>query len=221
MKKILLATALAAVSISATEANWGGFYARGGLAGGGEGTTTKWDDKNVRIDGKSGEFKLNAQIEVAAGWGMIISNAVYLGVDAQLGNFKITHSSPDSVEVPVKIEGKSSTDFAWNPNLQVRVGLPLKSAMPYIAGGLGLYKSFKEQDMPKADGTGTEKKTQDMMYTWSVRLGSDFKVSESFFVGVFGQFARTFSQEIGKEQDKPVTRALSEATFGFTAGYQF
>lgn len=221
MKKILLATALAAVSISATEANWGGFYARGGLAASGTGTTLKWDDKNFTYNNKSGSFDLTANIEVAAGWGMTVSNAVYLGVDAQLGNFKVIYSSPDSVELPEKREAKSETNFVWNPNLQVRVGLPLKSAMPYIAGGLGLVKSFKEENLPKADGSGTEKKTQDMMYSWSVRLGSDFKVTENFFVGVFGQFAKTFSQDLVKVNEKQVTIGTSEATLGFTAGYQF
>jgi opacity protein-like surface antigen len=209
MKKILLATALAAVSISATEANWGGFYARGGLAGGGEGSTTKQDDKVA-----GGHFNLNMLFEVAAGWGMTVGNAVYLGVDAQVGNFGIVHNSTDAIEVPVKVDGGSSTDFSVMPSLQFRVGLPLKSAMPYIAGGIGAIKSFKET--PNAKG---EKTTKDMKFSWSARLGSDFKVTENFFVGVYGQFTRTFEKEL--IEGSKTKESNSGISVGFTAGYQF
>jgi opacity protein-like surface antigen len=137
MKKILLATALAAVSISATEANWGGFYARGGLSGGGSGLTLKKDDKAVKADpirGEAGDgFELASLIEVSAGWGMTVAGSVYLGVDAQVANFALHYKSEEGTE--------SATNFAWAPNLQARIGYAGKSFLPYIAGGFGAIKS--------------------------------------------------------------------------------
>ena len=70
--------------------------------------------------------------EIAAGWGMTVANAVYLGVDAQVGNFGIVYNS---------VEGKTSeTTVAWYPNLQARVGYAGKSLMPFIGGGFGYKK---------------------------------------------------------------------------------
>ena len=201
MKKILLATALAAVSISATEANWGGFYARGGLSGSGAGTTVKQGDKAVAGD----NFSLAALTEIAAGWGMTVANVVYLGVDAQVGNFGIAYSTSG-------VEGATSTTgFTWAPNLQARVGYAGKSCLPYIAGGVGYAK------VVSATGVDT---LPDGKMTWSVRVGSDFKVTENFFVGVYGQFVKEFNEEKG-EGDLKHTTGNSGTVFGFTAGYQF
>lgn len=200
MKKILLATALAAVSISATEANWGGFYARGGLAGFGMGVTEKVKDTAVKD--KDG-FTLTSFLEVAAGWGMTVANAVYLGVDAQVGNFAIVYSSK---------EGETSeTSFSWAPNLQARVGYAAKSFLPYIGGGVGYQKLVSV--------TGKDTLPEGKM-TWSVRVGSDFKVTENFFVGVYGQFVKDFNKEEGEGELK-TTKGNSLTVFGFTAGYQF
>ena len=200
MKKILLATALAAVSISATEANWGGFYARGGLAGFGAGQTVKKNDTAVKDEDG---FNLTTFLEVAAGWGMTVANAVYLGVDAQVGNFGIFYSSK---------EGETSTtSFGWSPNLQARVGYAGKSFLPYIGGGLGYAKLVSS--------TGVETLPEGNM-TFSIRVGSDFKVTENFFVGVYGQLVKDFNKEEGQGEAK-TTKGESRTVFGFTAGYQF
>jgi hypothetical protein len=199
MKKFLLATALAAVSISATEANWGGFYARGGLAAGGSGNTLKRND--TAIDGDS--FTFTGNVDIAAGWGMTVANAVYLGVDAQLANFNFEYTTSG-------VEGAiSNTKFVWAPSLQARVGLPLKSAMPYIAGGAGYRKTVSQ--------TGVDTLPEGKM-TWSVRLGSDFKVTENFFVGVYGQFVKDFNKT---DDTTKMTTGTSSTVVGFTAGYQF
>jgi opacity protein-like surface antigen len=201
MKKILLATALAAVSISATEANWGGFYARGGLAANGAGVTNKKDDKAVDGD----VYGIGAALEIAAGWGMTVANSVYLGVDAQVGNFEIVYEGSG-------VDGATSTTkLTWTPSLQARVGLPLKAAMPYIGGGLGYSKLVS--------ATGQDTLPEGNM-TWSVRVGSDFKVSESFFVGLYGQFVKDFNKETGEGAAKTAV-GTSSTTVGFTAGYQF
>ncbi len=198
MKKILLATALAAVSISATEANWGGFYARGGLAAFGQGTTDKLNDTAVK---GSDSFSLTSFLEIAAGWGMTVANAVYLGVDAQVGNFGIGYNS---------VEGSdSSTAFTWAPNLQARVGFAGKSILPYIAGGFGYAK------LVSATGVTT---LPEGKATWSVRLGSDFKVTENFFVGVYGQFVKDFNTT---DDTAKTAKGNSGTLVGFTAGYQF
>jgi opacity protein-like surface antigen len=201
MKKILLATALAAVSISATEANWGGFYARGGLSANGNGVTSKLNDKAVAGD----LYTLGMALEIAGGWGMTVANSVYLGVDAQVANFGIGYVTSDVDAF------KSVTTFSWAPNLQARIGLPLKCAMPYIAGGIGYKKLVSVTDVD----TLPEGKA-----TWSVRLGSDFKVTENFFVGVYGQFVKDFNEEAGEGVLKTTT-GTSTTSVGFTAGYQF
>jgi opacity protein-like surface antigen len=199
MKKVLLATALAAVSLTATEANWGGFYLRGALAVNGAGVTNKKDGKAVDGD----KFELNKNLEIAGGWGMTVANAVYLGVDAQLGNFGIIYNASD-------VEGsKSSTRFTWAPNLQARIGVPLRVALPYVAGGLGYNKIVSETDvttLPEGN------------LTWAVRVGSDFKVTDNFFVGLYGQFVRTFAEK--KDTEKTET-ASSATSVGFTFGWQF
>lgn len=200
MKKFLLVTALAALSISATEANWGGFYARGGLNAVGSGVTDKLKDTAVK--GRDG-FALAASFEIAAGWGMILSDAVYLGVDAQVGNFNMNYTSAEGSD--------SKTMFEWSPNLQARVGLPLKSAMPYIAGGVGFQKIVSQ--------TGIDTLPEGKL-SWSARVGSDFKVTDNFFVGVYGQFVKTFNEESGEGALK-TTKGTSATVFGFNAGYQF
>ena len=200
MKKILLATALAAVSISATEANWGGFYARGGLAANGNGVTNKVNDKAVAGD----LYDIKAALEIAAGWGMTVANAVYLGVDAQVANFGLMYTA-------FGVDGATSTTaLAWTPSAQVRVGLPLKAAMPYIAGGLGYSKLVSV--------TGVTGDLPEGNLTWSVRVGSDFKVSESFFVGLYGQFVKDFNKT---DDALKTATGTSSTTVGFTAGFQF
>ncbi|MBH1989853.1 MAG: outer membrane beta-barrel protein [Alphaproteobacteria bacterium] len=205
MKKILLATALAAVSISATEANWGGFYARGGLAANGAGVTNKKDDKAVAGD----EYKIGAALEIAAGWGMTVANVVYLGVDAQVANFGIDYNTSGAEGATT-----STTKLTWAPSAQVRVGYAGKSVMPYIAGGFGYSKVVSDSKVV-APATLPEGNM-----TWSARLGSDFKVSESFFVGVYGQFVKAFNTETGEGELK-TAKGTSATTVGFTAGYQF
>lgn len=199
MKKFLLAAALAAVSITATEANWGGFYARGGLAAKGMGQTRKVNDTAINGD----QFVLRGNVDIAAGWGMTVANSVYLGVDAQLANFDIAYESSG-------VEGaKSNTTFVWSPSLQARIGLPLKSAMPYIAGGAGYSKTVSE--------TGVDTLPEGKI-TWSVRVGSDFKVTENFFVGVYGQFVKDFNKT---DETTKTAEGSSSTVVGFTAGYQF
>lgn len=199
MKKILLATALAAVSISATEANWGGFYLRGGLSAAGAGITNKLEGKAVAGD----TFALNGGLNVSGGWGMVVANAVYLGVDAQLLNFNVGY-------VTSGIEGtKDRTKLAWNPSVQARVGVPLRVAMPFVAAGLGYDKVVSETDKTTLP---------DGQMSWSVRVGSDFKVTECFFVGVYGQFERSFST---KDESLKTEKAESTTTVGFTTGWQF
>lgn len=201
MKKLLLATALVAVSISATEANWGGFYARGALAANGTGVTKKLNDKAIAGD----MYSLNTALEIAAGWGMTVANVVYLGVDAQVGNFGVVYAA-SGVE-----NSTSTTAFTWNPSAQVRVGYAGKSVMPYIAGGIGYSKLVS--------ATGVDTLPEGNM-TWSARVGSDFKVTESVFVGVYGQFVKAFNTETGEGAAKTAT-GTSATTVGFTAGYQF
>lgn len=201
MKKLLLATALVAVSVSATEANWGGFYARGGVAAQGAGITNKLNDKAIAGD----VYNLAMMLEIAAGWGMTVGNAVYLGVDAQVANFGIVYSA-SGVD-----DATSNTAFGWTPNLQVRVGLPLKSAMPYIAGGMGYSK------LVSATGVNA---LPEGVFSVSGRIGSDFKVTENFFVGVYGQFVKGFNTDAGEGALK-TTKGTSTTTVGFTAGYQF
>ncbi|QOL19914.1 hypothetical protein [Candidatus Bodocaedibacter vickermanii] len=203
MKKILLATALAAVSISATEANWGGFYARGGLAANGAGVTSKVNDKAVAGD----EYKIGTALEIAAGWGVTVANVVYLGVDAQVGNFGIDYKTSGAEGATA-----STTTVTWAPNLQARVGFAGKSILPYIAGGFGYSKEVSKTgvtgDLPEGNMTG------------SARIGADFKVSESFFVGAYGQFVKAFNTETGEGAAK-TAKGTSATTVGFTAGYQF
>lgn len=201
MKKLLLATALVAVSISATEANWGGFYARGGLSANGVGVTSKLNDKAVDGD----KYDITASAEIAAGWGMTVANVVYLGVDAQVANMDIAYTTSD------KEGSTSSTSLTWTPSLQARVGYAAKSMLPYIAGGLGYSKLVSK--------TGVDTLPEGNM-TWSARVGSDFKVTENFFVGVYGQFVKAFNTETGEGVLK-TTKGTSTTTVGFTAGYQF
>lgn len=201
MKKILLATALAAVSISATEAKWDGFYARGGLSGSGVGTTLRQGDKPVAGEG----FSLAVLPEFAVGWGMTAANVVYLGVDAQFGSFGIAYHTSG-------VEGETSAaTFTWAPTLQARVGFAGKSCLPYIASGVGYQK------LVSATGVDT---LPDGKMTWSVRVGSDFKVTDNVFVGVYGQFVKEFNKEEGEGNLKRTT-GNSGTVFGFTAGYQF
>jgi opacity protein-like surface antigen len=210
MKKILLATALAAVSISATEANWGGFYARGGLAGFGFGNAAKVGDKAVApsaavIDGDLLVLAFNA--ELAAGWGMTVANAVYLGVDASLGNFGLLNVSYGAENA------KSTTAINWMPSLHARVGVPFKVAMPYIAGGMGYHKVISVTDVDSA-------KLPDGKFTFSGKVGCDFKVTESLFVGPYVQYSRELAKEEGEGAAKK-SQAFGLFTVGFTAGYQF
>lgn len=202
MKKILLATALAAVSISATEANWGGFYARGALAANGVGVTNKENDKAVADD----KYNIDAALEIAAGWGMTVANVVYLGVDAQVGDLGIGY-----VDSGAEGATTSTTKVTWAPTVQARVGFAGKSILPYIAGGIGYNKLVS--------ATGADTLPEGNM-TWSVRLGSDFKVTENFFVGVYGQFAKDFNTEAGEGAAK-TAKGTSGTVVGFTAGYQF
>lgn len=199
MKKILLATALAAVSLTATEANWGGFYLRGGLSAAGTGVTNKLDGKAQAGD----MFNLNGGLNVSGGWGMVVANAVYLGVDAQLLNFNVGYATSG-------VEGaKDHTKFVWNPSVQARIGVPLRVSMPFVAAGLGYGKVISETDKTTLP---------DGQMSWSVRVGSDFKVTECFFVGIYGQFERTFST---KDDAAKTEKADSTTTVGFTTGWQF
>jgi opacity protein-like surface antigen len=202
MKKLLLATALVAVSISATEANWGGFYARGGLSANGNGETVKFNDKAAAGD----MYEITASAEIAAGWGMTVANVVYLGVDAQLANMNIAYMTSD------KEGSTSSTSLTWTPSLQARVGYAAKSMLPYIAGGLGYSKLVSK--------TGHTGDLPEGKMSWSARVGSDFKVTENFFVGAYAQFVKDFNKEISEGNDK-VVHGTSSTSVGFTAGYQF
>jgi opacity protein-like surface antigen len=203
MKKILLATALAAVSLSVTEAKWDGFYLRGGLTVTGNGNTIKVEDKTQSGDG----FKLDSNIEIAGGWGTTVANnAVYLGVDAQIGNFNVGY---ESRTITAGVDAKSTTTVAWAPSAQVRIGVPLSTALPYVAAGLGYTKLVSKTDVTDLP---------EGKMSWSIRVGSDFKVTESFFVGLFGQFTKTFAD---KNDTTKVETATSNTTVGFTAGWQF
>lgn len=202
MKKLLLATALVAVSISATEANWGGFYARGGLSANGAGATKKNNDKAVAGD----MYGITASAEIAGGWGMTVANVVYLGVDAQVANMNIEYFTSD-------VEGSTSTtSITWAPSLQARVGYAAKSMLPYIAGGLGYSKLVSK--------TGVTGDLPEGKMSWSARIGSDFKVTENFFVGAYAQFVKDFNKDTGEGVLKQTT-GTSSTSVGFTAGYQF
>jgi opacity protein-like surface antigen len=201
MKKLFLATALAAVSLTSVNAKWDGFYARGSFGLNAAGATNKLADKAIAGD----SLIANAKIEAAAGYGMTVANSVYVGVDAQVANFGIVYVSSD-------VEGsKSTTAVTWAPNLQARVGLPLQVAMPYIAGGFGYNKQVSV--------TGVDTLPEGNL-TWSVRLGSEFKVTENMFVGVYGQFVKAFNEEKGEGAAKTTT-GNSETAVGFDMGWTF
>lgn len=199
MKKILLATALAAVSISAVEAKWDGFYSRGSLAVRLNGETNM--KGNDLLEGNRCYFGI--LLDVAGGWGATVANnSIYLGVDAQLGNIKI------ALDNPTRDAGAIWT-FTYRPVLHGRIGLPLNNVMPYVAGGVGymttttLGSSKKLVDLPKG-------------MSISARLGVDVKVDDNWFVGGYFQFEHC---TIVDSQQRYLD--ANEVVTGFSVGYQF
>lgn len=183
MKKTLLLTALAVASLSTADAKWDGAYMRGGLE-----VRTQSSTNQLNEIAQPGDLTVvTLDFKLGAGYGQIFANSVYLGIDASVANLSILYNTT--------IYG-SKTEVAWNPNLQLRVGMPMSLVMPYVAGGLGYNKVVIKPD---------EGDTEEGKMTWSVRAGSAFKVTESFSVDAYFQWVKRFNTETGEGAAKKTT----------------
>lgn len=158
------------ISSSMASAAWDGAYIRSGLGTVGYRQIRIKDDHQI-----NGDFiNVTALIELSGGWGQVIKDSVYLGIDAQLGNLGLFYY------------GEGGTSCYWSPTVQGRVGLPFKSCMPYIAAGIGYVALIKR--------TVKGKEPEEANFSWSCRIGCDVKITEEIYLGIYWQLVHNFNQ---------------------------
>jgi opacity protein-like surface antigen len=204
MKKIFLATALAAASLTVANAKWDGFYIKGGAAFRLNGATNMTTTDAGEIQTHNGNrCYAAALIDLAGGYGAVVGNAVYLGVALQPVNIKF------ALENPLKNWGSIAT-FTYRPFLQGRIGLPMDTVMPYVAAGVGYMKT--------TPFTSPEVRAPELPngMSFSARLGVDIKTSNKWVFGGYVQFEHcTVFDENNVYQDE------NEVVTGLTLGYVF
>lgn len=149
-------------------------------------------------------------LDLAGGWGTTLSNnAIYLGVDAQLGNIKIGLDNPNRY-------ARSETTFVYRPVLQVRLGVPFNNVLPYIAGGVGYIKTISY-------GLGSQATNSDELpngISVSARLGVDIKIEDRWFFSGYFQFEHCPIKNDTTEGQKRYLDS-NEVVTGLGVGYLF
>lgn len=204
MKKIFLATVLAAASLTVANAKWDGCYIKGGAAFrlNGATNTTTTDAGEIQTHNGNRCYAA-ALIDLAGGYGAVVGNAIYLGVELQPVNIKF------ALENPLK-QLSGVTTVTYRPFLQGRIGLPMDTVMPYVAAGVGYMKT--------TPFTSPEVRAPELPsgVSFSVRLGVDIKTSDKWICGGYVQFEHcTVVDENRKYMDE------NEVVTGLTVGAIF
>lgn len=103
------------LSCEVDASHWSGYYVRGGVSSFGWGRTKTYQGRTLEDTGRLETF-----IELAAGWGQTF---------LPRGGCSIRKSGHLFVWF--------GTSFYYSPNLQLRLGIPFASALPYVGGGIG------------------------------------------------------------------------------------
>jgi hypothetical protein len=166
--------------------SWDGYYVRGGISSFGWGWSKVSD-----IDLNEKKYtRVETFVEGAVGFGRKVLPHTYVGVDAQLANLGVFNYS------------NAGTSVYYTPNVQLKIGIPLTKALPYIAGGFGYTQLL---------GTTVATNNENGNWTYSFRGGSQVGITPSIFIDVFGQLVNKFKANNIAEQ-------VTETSFGWSIG---
>ncbi len=208
----LLTIVLLFSSLSDVHANWNGFYLRGALASRVKGQTDMANEKLLELNHAS----VAVLLDFAAGWGTVINDTVYLGVDAQFGNFKVGLDNPRHPRGKNFSENRNLWTLAYRPVLQAKIGLPQENFMPYIAAGIGYVATTTYNNITGGlSGTASPDLLPNSV-TYSVRLGIDVKIDTHWIFGGYLQY-----EHVNMENSLARYLDYNEALTGVTLSYQY
>ena len=211
--KLLLSAATLLIASEISASCWNGFYVRTDVAAMGAGKSHK---KNDAITGKTeGTSDRAFYLGIAGGWGKVFGSSFYGGIDASLIGFSGQMSADD----------KSDFSFLYDPKATFRLGFAKCNLLVYAGGGMGALYAFSDKDKLQNQHTAFPKNKEgkhELLWTWHLRAGADFKVKGNWSVGVFYEYQRTLSHknEGDSAEAKVEDLALISDRIAFVIGYQ-
>lgn len=184
MRKLMLATAIAAVSsmANAEDFDWSGYYA-GLLAG------YNWADaaSSLNEDGLLywNEFSPRAAaFGLFAGWQRQLPSGFVLGVDVY-GSYRNADDNGElSGNFPTFVE-QTEIGIGWSASARMRAGYAFGRWLPYIAAGASLsaYDLSETKITKLFDQSGTQTFSDGgSAVGWTVGLGSDYALGNRWFL---------------------------------------
>lgn len=218
MKKMLLGAALlATTATSVSAAGWNGFYVRTDISVMGSGHSHKKKDDapalNLRKEGKTDRL---IHFAVAGGWGKVFSGSIYAGLDATLLGLSGVMEGLDT----------NNFSFIYDPKLTARVGFARCNMLVYAGGGAGAMYAFSDKDKLKGfhgDFPKNASGDPELIWTWHIRVGVDFKVKGNWTAGAFYEYQRSISHKNEGDKVYPTARedlSLINDRVAFVFGYQ-
>lgn len=214
MKARLLVTAATLLMASELSAAcWNGFYVRTDLALMGAGKAHK---KNQNLNGKTeGVSSRSFYLGIAGGWGKVFGSSFYGGIDATLLGLSGALSSDE----------KSNFSFLYDPKATVRLGFAKCNLLVYVGGGVGALYAFSDKEKLQNHHSNFPRNKEgnnELLWTWHLRLGADFKIKGNWSVGTFYEYQRTFSH---KNEGDPAEVKVEDVSLisdrlAFVFGYQ-
>lgn len=211
--KLLISAATLLMASEVSAACWNGFYVRTDVAAMGAGKSHK---KNEALTGKNeGASERLFYLGVAGGWGKVFGGSFYGGIDATLLGVSGAMSSTE----------KSDFSFLYDPKATVRLGFAKCNLLVYAGGGMGALYALSAQDKLQnehADFPKNKEGKNELLWTWHLRAGADFKVKGNWSVGLFYEYQRTLSHknEGDTAEAKVEDLSLISDRIAFVFGYQ-
>lgn len=214
--KLLLIAVTLLMSSELSAACWNGFYVRTDLAAMGAGKSHK---KNENLAGKTeGASERSFYLGVAGGWGKVFGSSFYGGIDATLLGVSGAMSSNE----------KSDFSFLYDPKATIRVGFAKCNFLVYAGGGMGALYAFSEKDKLQhkhASFPRNKEGNNELLWTWHVRVGADFKIKGNWSVGAFYEYQRTLSHKNEGDPSADAAQKVEDVSLisdrlAFVVGYQ-
>ena len=185
--KLLMTTAtlLGVPEISA--ACWNGFYVRTDAAVIGAGKSHKKNDA-ADAGASEGSGSRSLYLGIAGGWGKVFGSSFYGGIDATLLGMSGAMSTGD----------KNDFSFLYDPKATVRLGFARCNMMVYAGGGMGALYAFTDTEKlqgPHFDFPKNKEGKNELLWTWHLRIGADFKIKGNWMAGVFYEYQRSLAHK--------------------------
>jgi opacity protein-like surface antigen len=178
----------------------------------------KKSQKNDALVGETeGSSDRSFYLGVAGGWGKVFGSSFYGGIDATLLG----------ISGAMSVGEKSDFSFLYDPKATVRLGFAKCNLLVYAGGGMGALYAFSDKDKLQNQHGGFPRNKDgknELLWTWHLRIGADFKVKGNWSVGAFYEYQRTLShtnEGDPSEEAKRVTDvSLISDRLAFVFGYQ-